>query len=277
MKKLLLFISIFLSISSPTFAHKPRFALFDNPDINIPTQIYTPDVSQVFYGELNGTPEYYKFSLDQETASLIGILVPIAEKNFTSVELIDENNMSIGILKETDYKDVYFEEFGGDFYIKGPELKTIFPPGDYTLKIYNKTNLGKYALVIGEKESFPLLESLKTIVILPAIKELFFGKPILEIFGTFLGIFILLMSLLYRRSGKNYKNKFVVGTIILLLSTLAIIARNPLLILGMVRTLLILITLILQGIGIFKIKLGRKMYRTILFFWILVLFLTATI
>lgn len=277
MKKTLLFLTLFLSLSASVFAHQPRLALFDNPDITSPTIIENPEVSQVFYGTLDGQPEYYSLSLDRETSSLIEILAPITENNFSSVEVIDENNMSIGILKAEDFKEVYFEEFGGDFYINGPEIEKILPPGDYTLKVFNKTNIGKYALVVGTKESFPFLESLKTILILPIIKELFFDKPVLEIFLTLLGIFILITSLMHRRSGKKYKNKFVAGSILLLLTTLALIARNPFLIIGAVRVILILIALILQSIALFKQKLGKKMYRTVLFFWILVLFLTATI
>lgn len=277
MKKTLLFLALFFAISSSVFAHQPRFTMLNYPDINNPIQIENPEVSQVFYGTLKGQSEYYKFSLENESSMLLGILAPINEENFASVELIDENNMSVEMLKEDEYGEVYFEEFGGDFYIKGPEIKKIMPPGDYTARVFNETNSGKYALVIGTKESFPALESLKTIVVLPVIKQLFFSQPILEIFLTMMGILILMTALMHRRSGKKYKNKFVVGTILLLLATLAIIARNPFYILGAVRVILILIALILQAFALFKEKLGKKMYRTVLFFWALVLFLTATV
>ncbi len=278
MKKTLIFLGVFMALSTTVFAHNPRVILFGNPSLENPVVIENPDVSQAFYGELNGQPEYYKFSLKESTPSLVGILAPIMETNFVSVDLIDENNMTITSLKEDDYdKGTFFEEFGGDYYINGPEVKQVLPPGEYTLKVFNKTNIGKYSLVVGETESFPLLESLKTIVILPILKEGFFEKPVLEFFGTFLAIGILLLSLVYRRSGKKYKGKFITGVVFLVISTIAIIIRNPLEIMGMLRALFLLIALVLHSIGLYKARLGKTMYRVILAFWIIVLFLTATI
>jgi hypothetical protein len=278
MKKILLFTTLFLTLSVATFAHQPKVTLYDDSSLANPIQINNPDISQVFYGDLDGQPEYYKFSLTQATDSLLGILVPISEKNFTSVELIDENNMSIGLLKEEDYeKGVYFENFGGDSYIKGPEIKTLLPQGDYTLKIFNKINTGKYALVIGEKESFNFLESLKTLAVLPIIKIAFFNKPILELFVTFLAIILLLKSLIYRRFGREFSNKFWIGTALLLISAVAIIWRNPVEILGLFRALVILISLGLHSVALYKQRLGKKMFRTVLIFWLIVVFLTITI
>jgi len=278
MKNFLLFAVLFLTLSTSVLAHQPRVTLYNDLSLENPIQINNPDVSQVFYGELNGQPEYYKFSLPQASNSFLGILVPSSEKNFTSVELIDENDMSIELLNENNYeKGVYFEDFGGDFYIKGPEIKKELPQGDYTVKIFNETNTGKYAFVIGEKESFPILESIKTLGLLPVIKIAFFNKPVMEFFITFLAIVLLLKSLIYRRFGREFKTKFWVGTILLFMATAALTVRNPVEILGWLRVLFILMALTIQSIAIFKKKLGKKMFRTVLILWLIVLFLTAAI
>jgi hypothetical protein len=47
--------------------------------------------------------------------------------------------------------------------------------------VSNKDNQGKYSLVIGQKESFPFGESIKTLVRLPALKIHFFNKSFFAI------------------------------------------------------------------------------------------------
>lgn len=47
--------------------------------------------------------------------------------------------------------------------------------------VNNKDNQGKYSLAIGQIESFPLGESLKTLVALPALKMHFFNKSFFAI------------------------------------------------------------------------------------------------
>lgn len=71
----------------------------------------------------------------------------------------------------------FYEEFAGDEYLKGPEREQQVSAGDYTIRVSNINNQGKYSLAIGKIESFPADEILKTFVALPHLKTQFFNKP----------------------------------------------------------------------------------------------------
>jgi len=60
----------------------------------------------------------------------------------------------------------YYEEFGGDSYYKGPELRSNpdeeglprgvdMDEGTYTTKVFSPDNEGKYVLVVGERRIPP--------------------------------------------------------------------------------------------------------------------------
>ena len=72
----------------------------------------------------------------------------------------------------------FYEEFAGDNYLKWPEREQEVAAGEYTIKVSNIGNQGKYSLVIGKIESFPANEILKTFISLPILKTQFFNKPV---------------------------------------------------------------------------------------------------
>jgi magnesium-transporting ATPase (P-type) len=91
----------------------------------------------------------------------------------------------------------FFEPFGYDSYLMGPEYKTKAPPGTYEIRVWSSNNDSKYALAIGETENFDAEESANALRLIPKIKRDFFDKsPADFIFSVFgygyvLGIFLL--------------------------------------------------------------------------------------
>ena len=73
----------------------------------------------------------------------------------------------------------------------------IVPAGDYRIKVYSPSNLGKYSLVTGYLESFPFTEILNALILVPKLKLNFFNKPLSEIlFAPFVLGPVILVSLL---------------------------------------------------------------------------------
>ena len=194
MKKVgFILIIVFLLSISIVSAHLPR--LVYNLDLNKdPWIIKNPEISQAFYGNLKGIPDYYIINSDKEFELYVGILSPDinrADKDF-SVEIYSkEGNYTLNGLNFT-WKSFY-EEFGGDNYFSGPEIDKNVSAGEYIIKVYSPDNQGKYSLAIGKIESFTFSETIKTYIKLPLMKSQFFEKSPLTAYFNILGIFLLVM------------------------------------------------------------------------------------
>jgi len=205
MKKTIIILALLL-ITPSVFAHQPRLvneATFDNPLI-----VKDPEISKAYYGILEGDPEYYLIQTDKEISFYINILIPDLEDTpVVSAEFLDENLTKIHLLDGENFEwEEFYEPYGKDNYLKGPEFGehfksiTTISPGKYYIKIFNQNNKGPYSLAIGDIESFPLSEIIKTIFILPVIKVVIFKKNYL----LFIPIFALALYLAY----KNKRNKY---------------------------------------------------------------------
>ncbi|NIO44134.1 MAG: hypothetical protein GTN36_01070 [Candidatus Aenigmarchaeota archaeon] len=196
-KEILIIFFIFLFfISETAFAHQPRIV---SEQI---TLIRNPEVSQAFYGILKGKPDYYHIDSEKQFNLYVGILVPDIENidKDVSVKVVleheheEEHEETEYILNGTDHEwTYYYEEFGGDSYYQGPELKTTAEKGTYIIEVFSQDNDGKYVLVVGEKEEFPLDEFINTIITLPRLKEEFFEKPAYTAFFNLIGLFLLVI------------------------------------------------------------------------------------
>ncbi|MCX5634230.1 MAG: hypothetical protein NTW55_00080, partial [Planctomycetota bacterium] len=87
------------------------------------------------------------------------------------------------------------EPFVGDEYWQGPEFVQHQPQGSYLVKVYAPDNRGKYVLVVGQAESFPLNESLKLFVSLPQLKH-YFGKSGFAACFNLIGLFLLILTVI---------------------------------------------------------------------------------
>lgn len=150
----------------------------------------------------NNQPEHYSFKLLEDSSVYLGILVP--ENNNKAEELsamvISINPPLSSVPLRLDGKDFiwtkYYEEFAGDNYFKGPDIKKELGAGEYTIVVTSRNNIGKYVLVIGEKESFSFNESIKTLLRLPALKMVFFETSFFTIFSGIIGKGILILIVL---------------------------------------------------------------------------------
>jgi hypothetical protein len=179
-------------------AHQPRLVM--GKDIHEEKTAYpvvNPQISKAFYGELTGKPDYYKFTIQDTTDVYFGILVPDVtgdDRTAMSMEVYfyhDSSKTQVILFEgaRAEWKLMY-EDFGGDWYIMGPQEKLNLTAGTYYIKVFNQQNLGKYSLAVGDMESFPPLEMLNAYMTLPLVKQQFFGKPVLLTFFHYLGIIL---------------------------------------------------------------------------------------
>jgi len=109
-------------------------------------------------------------------------------KNGRLIKTLDGNN---------DFWLVEYEPFANDYYLKGSEYEARVDAGDYQIEIYNSGSRGNYVLVLGKKEDLSFGEFLRTLVVLPKVKEEFFGKNAWQAYNNLMGLtgFILLVIL----------------------------------------------------------------------------------
>ncbi|WP_240950853.1 hypothetical protein [Methanobacterium subterraneum] len=248
-------------------AHQPRLDIGTSVSIENPIMVDDPEISKAFYGELDGKPVYYQIHSPQPFQLYVNLLVPTSPGQggeLVSAEVTDSSGEMIMFLNGTNSTwTPYFEEFGGDYYLKGPEATLNVPAGTYNIRVFNTQNQGKYSIAIGKIESFPANEAISALFTLPLLKEQFFSKPVSTLFFEFLGIILALGSLMTlltlmvksRKSDELTSITFLVGgiltpllwigTIITTLVWAGVMYQNPKNILGLVNSLILMIILIL--------------------------------
>lgn len=165
-------------------AHLPRIVQRDK------FVIQNPEISQAFYSELNGGAAEYDISSTVAFDLYINILVPEPSNpggrySANIYEVKDGQEQLVAFLdaKSVVWQEIW-EEYGRDFYFKGPEFERKVEAGDYKIIIFNGDNQGKYVLAVGKTESFTLEELLRVYYVLPLLKMNFFHSSILEFFET---------------------------------------------------------------------------------------------
>jgi hypothetical protein len=201
MKKVYTTIALTLGIvlfSVPdALAHQPRLVGSETE-----IRVTLPEISKAYYGELAGAPVTYHIEAENEFLLYVNILVPDIEgiDKDVSVKILKQGTVISNLDAGQHEWEYFFEPFAGDAYFRGPEYSQIQGPGSYELQVYSPDNQGKYALAVGNKESFPFIELVKTYGVLPRLKSEFFGKSPFSAYsnrmGMFLG-FMLLMGLVF--------------------------------------------------------------------------------
>lgn len=184
-----------LLLFAAVFAHQPKLVMGHNLAVDTPYEVVQPEVSKAYYGELTGQPDYYIIEAREPFHLYVQVNSPLApnEARKFSVEILNASKERYAIAYENESKwHQWFEPFGGDWYLRGPEYSQDVPAGIYYIKVYNGENRGKYSLAIGEKEEFPPAEMISATLLIPSIKQAFFGKNVLMAFlhlaGVALGI-----------------------------------------------------------------------------------------
>jgi peptidase E len=185
-----LLVLIFLTIAGTVFAHQPNLIYLKTGSV----QIDNPEISRAFYDELKGSPKDYYIDSDKDFELYINILVPGFEnpngRYSANVFLMegdrDDLILSTDVLS-TGWQE-YYEEFGRDYYFKGPELSQQMRAGKYRIEVFSQDNLGKYVLAVGKKEIFDVRSVLNIYWQLPLLKLTFFKTDVLQFFLTPFGI-----------------------------------------------------------------------------------------
>ncbi|MCX6089998.1 MAG: DUF2892 domain-containing protein [Candidatus Atribacteria bacterium] len=189
----LILLALFLFMPGRALAHQPRIVKGNFVEIT------NPEVSQAFYGELPGAQVEYRINSDREFRLYVGILVPdipdvrkdiaaeiyrVKDGGKETVALLDGSQFEWTPFYEDFAKDSYFwgPEYKADDSQKGVELKgRLVPSGDYHIKVFSPTNQGKYSLVVGDLEEFPLKEIINAMTTVPQVKLKFFGEPLSKV------------------------------------------------------------------------------------------------
>ena len=178
----------------PSSAHQPR--IVGNLTL---IEVKNPDISQAFYAKLNGSPQVYGIVSDKPFRLYVNLLVPALPDIDTDVsaQVYSGSEAPENLLKKLDGPSFawtkFFERFGGDTYLKGPEYEEPVSAGTYLIKVTSPDNQGKYAVAIGTEEKFPPGEILRTILVLPKLKKVFFEKSPLTAYFNLSGVFLLVV------------------------------------------------------------------------------------
>ncbi len=161
-------------------AHQPNLVMSQQSTMSDPVIVEKPEISKAYYGELNDAAEYFKVTLKETLSFYMNVLVPdipVYRRFRFSVELQDSSGNPIYLLDsgQTTWKPFY-EKYGKDNYLMGPEARIPLQKGTYYLRVFNITNQGRYVLATGEKESFPVPVIVRTIFVMPKLKKQFFNK-----------------------------------------------------------------------------------------------------
>jgi hypothetical protein len=137
-----------------------------------------PEVSKAFYAELFGKPAVYEIVSPDSFALYVNVPVPDEVGIPTDLSVtVTRGSDTIVMLEGPAYKwTEFYEPFGGDSYLMGPELRLRVGPGTYVATVSRPGNKGRYVLAVGEREEFSFGDMVRTIGLMPRLKRDFFHK-----------------------------------------------------------------------------------------------------
>lgn len=214
---LLICIALVVLLPAAVEAHQPRLVGGDTVIID------QPEVSKAYYDTLTGAPRTYVIESGVPFLLYLNLLVPESSNpqgrySATVYTMNGAGKKELGSLDaaSAEWKEFY-EEYGGDYYLWGPEYERQVPAGRYEIVVYSGDNRGRYVLATGREEVFPPVEIARTFLTLPVLKIQFFQYPLAtlltnSIILAWLGIVVVvavvavLFSLRFRRrAAKNGK------------------------------------------------------------------------
>jgi uncharacterized membrane protein len=191
-KVVVVFLAIII-LPATAAAHQPKIAEQN------PVTVNEPEISKAYYGELDNGPDSYRVYSDQKFNLYVNILVPdiAGQSTDISAKILKEGRL-IAELRGQDFDwQRFYEPFGADSYLMGPEFDELVEPGNYRIEVSSRQQKIKYSLAIGKIESFGLVDSWRAISTIPLLKSDFFGKsPASFILSPLALIYILVMFLL---------------------------------------------------------------------------------
>lgn len=188
---------LLLSFSTISNAHIPELVLEERNYTTNPIIVEDPEISYAYYGKLQGSPHIYKIQSDKPFHLYVSLLVPYVGQNETSdVEFhIMKDGKKIVMMHDYENWTKWYEEYGGDWYLQGPEYEADVQAGVYLVEVHSDTNSEDYTLAIGDVERFGPMEILNTIFILPIMKAFFWNDYVMLL--IYLALVVLLVAIVY--------------------------------------------------------------------------------
>ena len=146
-----------------------------------------PEISKAYYGRLPGVPARYVIVSRDPFTLYAQITVPDirgARRDYRLTILGPEGQLIAQLSTPPSHWKRFFEPFGGDHYLTGPEYRRHVPAGRYIVQVARPTNRGTYVLAIGEAEQWGPIEGLSALLALPTIKREYFHESILKAWLT---------------------------------------------------------------------------------------------
>lgn len=208
-----LFFALLLPLSAS--AHQPRIVT------GTPVVVPNPEVSKAYYANLSGKPDVYTITSTTSFPLYVNVLVPKLPGVDTSltVTIVKDKNEAepVAVLTGSTFTwEPFFEEFGRDTYLKGPEYKAEAAPGTYEITVQSSKNDARYSLAIGEAEVFDFKETVNALTLIPKLKKDFFNESpigfILSPFGYGLIIIMFILSFIFGFIYRALLLRFAKGT-----------------------------------------------------------------
>jgi len=175
-------------------------------------QVNNPEITKAFYDELKGQSKDYFIDSNKDFDLYINLLVPGPENkdgiySARIFSIKDDGKEEIIISTEvlSSYWSRFYEPFGRDYYLKGPELTQKLPAGKYKIEVFSDANQGKYVFVVGKDKVYGIQSILNAYWQLPLLKATFFKTSVLQFFFTpfgivgagAVGLLLILLALIY--------------------------------------------------------------------------------
>jgi len=203
-------ILIILLLLPVTFAHIPELVIEDRNYTIEPIIVNEPEISYAYYGKLQGSPQTYKIESEKPFHLYVSLLVPyLGQEETSDVEFhIMKDGKKIVMMHDYQNWTKWYEEYGRDWYLQGPEYEEDVEAGIYLVEVHSDTNTEDYTLAIGKIERFGTVEILKTIFILPVMKALFWNSYLMiGIYIIILGVIVFVIYKLIKRHKRKSRKR----------------------------------------------------------------------
>ncbi len=174
--------AICLALASPAIAHQPHV-------VGNATRVAVsdPEISKAYYGRLPGVPARYEIVSRRPFTLYAQITVPNipgARRDYRLTILGPNGQLLAQLSTPASHWKRFFEPFGGDHYLTGPEYRRHAAAGHYIVQVARPGNRGTYVLAIGEAEQWGPIGALSALLALPTIKHDYFHQSVLQAWLT---------------------------------------------------------------------------------------------
>jgi hypothetical protein len=172
-RHLLMSTLVALGAAGTAYAHQPYMVT----DTGV-TRVDKPEVSKAFYSELSGKPAVYEIVGQDSFDLYVNILVPDEVGMPTDLSVtVTRGTDTVAALDGPSYNWTrFYEPFGGDSYLMGPEARLRVGRGTYVATVSRPGYEGRYVLAVGEREEASLGDMVRIIGLMPRLKRDFFHK-----------------------------------------------------------------------------------------------------